>query len=221
MKPQKQWLLNWLQISTWSGKSWEIGRIFTQILHKYCPILDSFFLALRLDFFQNRRTSWWKFLRQCLSEEELSFRQSLTDLQWQPVAQSLVLQSSSWRIVEDCPDTSLHAKSRLQLCFLVEARRPSCRFFFYKKNHCCAMNWLLSRFCRCSERLSGTFAHAGKYRIHNRRRNWQIALNECGVGHDADQSCQLCPPVSCEWSFCEDVCQLLCCVAVFDLNHWM
>ena len=42
-------------------------------------------------------------------------------------------------------------------------------------NHGLRNNWLLFRACRCNESFSGTFAHAGKYRIHNRRRNCQIA----------------------------------------------
>ena len=39
------------------------------------------------------------------------------------------------------------------------------------RTHCGAMNWLLLRAVRCSERFSGTFNHAGKYRIHSCRRN--------------------------------------------------
>ena len=86
-----------------------------------------------------------------------------------------------------------------------------------------ALQW--TGFCfalaRCSERFSITFAHAGKERFHSRRRKWQFTLCTCGVSHDVDQLCQLCPSVSCEWPFGEDVCQLLCCVDVFDLNHWI
>ena len=49
-----------------------------------------------------------------------------------------------------------------------------------------------------------------KSRIHNCRRNWQIASSKCGASHDV-QDYQWCPSVS-----CEDVCQLLCSVGMFE-----
>ena len=106
-------------------------------------------------------------------------------------------------------DTVLHAWSRLQLCNLEEVLRHSpCRNTCCStRNHCDAMNWSLFRAGGCCDIVSCTLTHAGKQRVQNRRRDFQIPSNKCGVSHDVDQQCQLCPSVSGVTTFGEDVCQ--------------
>ena len=92
-------------------------------------------------------------------------------------------------------------------------RSVSTRVYVPNKLHFsgCQINYT----SRCARQIRG------KQRIRNRSWDWQIALSKCGVRHDVDQYCQLCPSVSGERTFAEDVSRWLCCVDVFDLNHWV
>ena len=67
----------------WSGNPGECEDI-PQISHKHCPTHDCKHRApprsVARNSLQDHRTSWCNFMHQCLSEDEISLRQCLTDL---------------------------------------------------------------------------------------------------------------------------------------------
>ena len=104
----------------------------------------------------------------------------------------MVFQSPLWSMIQDLTGTVLQAWSRFQLCTLVEVLRDSpCR-------HSCRQ--FSSQSLMCNE-LASCFALADATKDSPARGTegfTTVALSKCGVPHDVDMSCQLCPSVSCE-----------------------
>ena len=171
----KQSLVNWLQIATLSGKSWRLIRNSPNLTHKLLNtwLWNSCSLcALRLEICRIVELadvifsiSIWMNMNFLFTWRIFCSNWSLM-LQPLPVDQSLMLLTSCGSLIQNLAGTGFHAWSRLQLDILVEVLRdcPDVGILIDKcsRNQSCAMNWLLLHACRCSDRVSSTFAHARK-----------------------------------------------------------
>ena len=139
-------------------------------------------------------------LHQCSCEEELSLHHYSTDLS------RLRLPGAPW-----CSSRRYGQCFRISLTQFFKLGVPSNYVLWWRycatfhvgilavnspRNHCCAMNWL----------LAWRLPKQRKILLHVETEGFiTVALSNCGVPHDVGKSCQLCPSVSCEWSFCAKV----------------